>query len=156
MRRMSAGVFWLLVVCACGSGSRERSASSSSGSEDAPARTPAEARAECVAVMMRTRECEAPFVSALMDLRVRLDRPPGIRDRFAAEGEEAMLTIAREEFARDWSDEAIATNCDRLAARPVEEREAILETEGACLHAADCQAFVECDIANKERRWTSE
>ncbi|MEZ4335600.1 MAG: hypothetical protein R3B82_03140 [Sandaracinaceae bacterium] len=128
--------------------------------EAEPARAPVAdsvtARDECVAVMERTRGCADTYVPALLALRVRLDRPEGIAARFEEEGEAAMVALAREQFAADWSDEAIANNCDTLAARPAEEQERILAPERECMREPDCEAFTACDIANKERRWTAE
>ena len=110
----------------------------------------------CVAVMHRTRSCADAFVPGLLALRVRLDRPPGIAGRFASEGEAAMLALAREQFAADWSDDAVATNCATLAAKPPAEQERLVAPARARLAAAGCAAFAACDLADKERRWKGE
>jgi hypothetical protein len=137
----------LLIVAGC------------SGAAASPAHGPEvttrSARVECVAIMSRTRACADIFVPALMRLRVRLDRPPGIAARYEAEGEDALMPVARAQFDRDWSDEAIADNCDDMEDRTEAEREAILAPERACFAMPDCEQFVACDLERKERDWTA-
>jgi len=106
--------------------------------------------------MRRTRACADAFVPGLLALRVRLDRPSGIAARFAAEGREALLTLARAQFANDWSEEAIATNCAQLAAKPPAEQERIVTPDRECVSRPDCETFTACDLAHKEARWTAQ
>lgn len=111
-------------------------------------------REVCVAVMRRTRDCEAEYVPGLLALRVRLDQPSGIAARFARDGRDAMLQLAHSQFAEDWSDAAIARNCEALSEKSTEEQKRIITPEQQCLEAADCSAFTACDLARKEERWT--
>jgi len=114
--------------------------------------TPAEI---CVRVMQRTRKCEAMYVPGLLALRVRLDQPSGIAKRFEAQGRERLLALARAQFERDWSDEAIARNCTALAQKSADEQERIIAPERQCLQADRCSTFTTCDLAHKEQRWTA-
>jgi hypothetical protein len=114
------------------------------------------AREVCEAVMRRTRECGDEYVPALLAVRVRHDRPPGIAARFEEEGEDAMLEIAQEEFERDWSDRGIAAHCQALVEMPEERRSAIVERERRCQPARNCTEFVACNVDNLEQRWSEE
>lgn len=114
--------------------------------------TPAEI---CVRVMRRTRTCAATYVPGLLALRVRLDQPSGISGRFQAKGRDAMLALARTQFARDWSDTAIARNCTALSEEPPHEQERIVAPDRRCLATDRCSTFTACDLAHKEARWTA-
>lgn len=134
-------------------------ASASSPPVSASASSPAPGLAApvdvCKASMRRTRECADVFVPGLMALRVRLDRPKGIAARFQTEGQEKMLATAREQFAGDWSDAAIEKNCAELAQKPADDQERIVAPDRRCLSTTrDCRGFTDCDLANKEARWT--
>lgn len=136
----------ILAVLACGT-------PSPSATEPSSAR---DAREVCEAVMRRTRECGDLYVPALLRMRARYDRPPGIAARYHAEGEDVLLPIAREEFRRDWSEAGIDAHCDDLDRRAPEECVLIVERERSCLPvASDCPQFVECNMALLERRWSA-
>jgi hypothetical protein len=91
----------------------------------------------------------------LLALRVRLDQPSGIAARFQANGRDAMLALAREQFARDWSEAALARNCTALSEKPSDEQERIVAPDRSCLDAERCSTFTTCDLAHKEERWTA-
>jgi hypothetical protein len=112
-----------------------------------------EARSVCESVMRRTRECKEAYVPALLRARARFDQPPGIRARYEAEAEEKLLPIAREEFESDWADAGIEQHCEKLVAKPAEERAQIVERERSCLPTRDCEAFVACNVALLESKW---
>lgn len=151
-RRAIASTLVLLAV-ACGSSAPHASEASEAQNESSGD----DGREVCESVMRATRECGEIYVPALLQLRARYDQPPGIRARYEAEGEETLLPIAREEFARDWSEEGIAAHCDRLDQQPPEERAAIVERERSCMsHVGDCLAFVECHMALLESRWSAQ
>ena len=65
-----------------------------------------------------------------------------------------MLPLAKEQFAEDWSDEAIARNCISLAQKPPDEQERLVASARQGLPLVDCKRFVACDLADKEQRWT--
>jgi hypothetical protein len=118
--------------------------------------SPAAARDVCKRVMLATRACGDLYVPALVRTRARFDQPPGIAARFKAEGEQRLVSLAREEFKGDWADPAIEAHCQKLADMPDERRSAVVERERACLPAAgDCAAFVECNMKNLERKWSA-
>ena len=66
-----------------------------------------------------------------------------------------MLALARSQFSRDWSDEAISRNCTALAQKPLAEQERIIAPERRCLQTSRCSNFTACDLAHKEERWTA-
>lgn len=104
--------------------------------------------------MRRTRACKELFVPGLLALRVKLDRPAGIRARHEADGHEAILALAKQQFDADWSEDAIASNCQKLSERAPEDQERIVAPDRKCLATEGCRAFVDCDLAGKEERWT--
>lgn len=152
--------FAALVACAGGSdaarpanaGTTDAVPASATPALAAPSETPAKT---CAAVMHRTRACADVYLPELLALRVRLDLPAGIAARFESEGEAAMLELAHAQFARDWSDERIAQNCDELSRKPPLEQERIIAPERECLQTTECSAFSTCDLAHKEKRWTA-
>lgn len=147
--------FLPLVLGSCSRKSDAARPSESSAPAAPEAKTPEAHRETCAAVMRRTRECKDTFVPGLMALRVRLDLPAGIKKRYETEGEKVMLALAHMEFAKDWSDEAIAKNCGEFATKPAADRERIASQARECLATHDCKAFTACDLAQKEKRWTT-
>jgi hypothetical protein len=138
----------IIVWCAVGCGAAPPPANEVSAEDNA--------REVCEVVMRRTRTCGDDYVPALLALRVRHDEPEGIAARFEAEGEDAMLEIAQEEFERDWSDAGIAAHCQDLIEMPEERRARIVERERVCMPARNCAEFVACNMDNLERRWSEE
>jgi hypothetical protein len=148
MLRLSTGTCLVLVAVACGP-------AAPAATETTP--PPDDGRQVCEAVMRRTRECGDLYLPALLRTRARYDQPPGIAARYEAEGEEALMTVAREEFERDWSEEGIAAHCDELDRREPAARAAIVERERTCLpQAGQCAAFVECNMTLLANRWGAE
>lgn len=107
----------------------------------------------CLVAMKKSRACGELFLPALMDARVRVDRPKGIAARYQAEGREKMLAIAREEFKVDYTDERIAAHCKALSEKPADVQERVIAGDRACLAKTDCEAFVACDVGALEARW---
>ena len=66
-----------------------------------------------------------------------------------------MLVLARTQFERDWSDEAIARDCTALSQKSPDEQERIIAPERRCLQAERCSTFTTCDLTHKEERWTA-
>ena len=58
---------------------------------------------------------------------------------------DALVAEATTEFGRDMTDETIATNCAQLDEMPAETSSAWADAMNACLDAAECGAFAECD-----------
>jgi hypothetical protein len=107
----------------------------------------------CVAFFTRQRECRAEFVPALVDLRVRLDRPLGIAARVETEGRDAIVAEANTEYDGDSTDEAIAAQCQGIAAEAAAEAESAQAGFATCVEQADCASFVPCDLALLEEHW---
>lgn len=101
--------------------------------------------ASCQTSMVRARECTDEYLPALVDLRVRLDQPAGIAQAAQSDGRDALLAQAREEWASDSTDQAIAATCERLAASvPPEDRAQLASRVEACAAEASCADFVAC------------
>jgi hypothetical protein len=122
-------------------------------SASASAAAPASPHDICLVAMKKSRSCGDLFLPALMDARVKNDRPKGIAARFKAEGREKMLSIAREEFKTDYSDESIARHCKELSEKPADVQERVIAGDRSCLAKTDCTEFVACDIGALDARW---
>lgn len=148
----------VLVLAACGgggsSGGTEASGSGGGGGGEATA-APLTGREACTASMVRERECSADFIPALVALRVRLDLPSGISARDGAEGRDALVAEANAEWARDATDENIATNCAQMDELPADQATQWTDMMNGCLATDGCAAFVECDVRFTEARFTA-
>lgn len=96
-----------------------------------------DARASCVQLFQRQRACTDTFIPALVDLRRQLDQPAGI----AAASREELIPQALEEWKSDSTDEAIGSQCDRLASEL--PAPAISEAK-RCVAFSACGEFVTC------------
>ena len=101
-----------------------------------------DARATCVSLFQRQRECTTEFIPALVALRVRLDVPPGIAEKDREAGRDALVSQAMEEWKNDSTDEAIGRTCDQMASADPEG----IQKAQECLTAQACQPFVDCVI----------
>lgn len=126
------------VLGACGSASKP--------ADTTPAAKPAgdDLTATCVAVFERQRTCTDEFIPALVDLRIRLDVPPGIAEAASSEGRDALVAQAMEEWKADSTDEAIAQTCSESLNAPPEAQERMKQTANECLATDGCDAFVTC------------
>ena len=142
-----------LAMNACGGGS-----SSTEPSEPAPqqeqAAPPAPITTACLTVMNRERECADTFIPELVDLRVRLDQPPGIRQQDEEQGRAALVDQARAEYAGEGVDIAIEVNCNALARLAGEHQARWQSMLEECAAITDCNQFTECDIRITEARFT--
>jgi hypothetical protein len=122
----------------------------------APASSDDPAREVCEAVIAATRPCKDLYLPALLRTRAKYDQPPGIAERYRADGEAKLLAIASEEFDADFSKQGIAARCDAMMAEAKTDRDAIAAREKRCLSfAGDCAAFVECNVKLLEDKWDS-
>jgi hypothetical protein len=141
------------LIAACGAS--DPSAPSDPVSPAAPAAAPAPASSEadvtelCRQSFVRQRECQDTYLPALVDLRVRLDVPAGIAARDRAEGREALLAVAEEEYAVDSTDQAIAATCDKIVAEVPEANE-LAPRMSECLAHDSCDPFVDCILVITE------
>ena len=100
---------------------------------------------DCVAAFTRARACSDAYIPALVDLRVRLDLPPGIAKTDGDIGRDALVAHAREEWSHDSEDAAIAANCRAVTdALPPEQLARERPRLAACVAEASCDAFVGC------------
>jgi hypothetical protein len=150
MIRLSIASVLCVLAAACG-GAGESAKPQDPKPQPAVSETP---RDVCVSAFTHQRECGEVFLPALVAKRVELDVPAGIAAKDAAEGREAILTVARAEFAEDSTDEAIGATCDSLAQKiPVEQQAQMTEQAKACDAETDCQAFTDCMIPFISQQW---
>jgi hypothetical protein len=143
----------LLVVAGCSS---TAPTATKTPSNAAPTSTDDPARQVCEAVIAATRPCKDLYLQALLRTRAKYDQPPGIAERYRADGEAKLLAIASEEFDRDFSEQGMAARCDAMMAKGKADRDAIAAREKPCLSLArDCSAFVECNVKLLEDMWGS-
>ena len=122
------------------SANTEAPTETSAAEEEAP-----DSKAGCVAVFARQRDCTDEFIPALVDARIRLDRPAGIAARASSEGRDALIAEALAEWAKDSQDAAIDLSCEKIVASvPAEALESMVEATGACLQESECGAFTTC------------
>jgi hypothetical protein len=144
MHRLHCIVF--LAVAACGG-------SSAPPAKPAPqpaARTADDLVPMCQRIFARKATCADDYLPVLLDLRVELNKPPGIGDEVKAKGRDAVLAIAHTELAADTQPDKVAATCDGAAAQmkqaPPERVDQLLAQAGKCEAAADCKAFSTCVV----------
>jgi hypothetical protein len=103
------------------------------------------AQALCVQSFQKQRECSETFLPALVDARVRFDKPAGIAEMDRKEGREALVAVAREEWKNDSTDEAIAETCTGMVAHGGAKPEMVSAMQ-TCLAAGSCGDFVPCQV----------
>ena len=101
----------------------------------------------CVAVHTRARACTDAYIPALVDARARHDKPTGIAAKVAAD-RDGIIAAAKEEWAGDSTDGAIAQNCQQMIANASDQDRADVTT---CLAQQDCNAYASCVIPVFER-----
>jgi hypothetical protein len=123
----------------------------------APAAADSEVVKTCLAVVDKQAACGDDFLPALVDLRVKLDLPPGMADKGKTpEGKAALVTAAQEEWKTDSVDPKRTEMCISSVARmPPEAAKGMAEDAAKCLAAADCKAFVACITPFHEKRFTA-
>jgi len=108
-----------------------------------PAVSAADAKAGCVKLREKQRACTADFIPALVDMRIKVDVPPGIAAAAKSDGREALVAKAMEEWKGDSTDEAIAAMCEKMP-MPPNATAAQKEAVAKCQSVTDCKAFVGC------------
>jgi hypothetical protein len=107
--------------------------------QPAPAQAGVDPKAVCIQAFTRSRECTDDFIPALVDARASADQPPGIADAVKKD-RDGVIAEAKQEWANDSKDEAIAANCEKIAAG----KEELAAEAQACLAKTDCKEFVAC------------
>ena len=104
----------------------------------------------CKRIFARKETCADDYLPVLLDLRVELNKPPGIGDEVKAKGRDAVLAIARTELASDTQPDKVAATCGGAAAQmakaPPERASQLLGQGVKCEAAADCKAFSMCVV----------
>ncbi|MBV8762688.1 MAG: hypothetical protein JO257_35715 [Deltaproteobacteria bacterium] len=133
-----------LAVAACGG----------SSPKPEPAKPPAHTTADfvplCQRIFARKQTCADDYLPMLLDVRVELDKPPGIGDEVKAKGRDAVLAIAHTELASDTEPAKVTALCEGAAKQvsqgPPERADQLLDQAGRCDAAADCKAFSSCVV----------
>lgn len=100
--------------------------------------------ATCKKGFVRQRECTDEFISALVDVRIELDIPSGIAEEAKAD-KDALIAKAKEEWAKDSTDEAIDATCnDMVSAMPNDRVGEMVEHLDGCVANVSCDEFVTC------------
>jgi hypothetical protein len=98
----------------------------------------------------REATCADEYLSALLDLRVELDMPPGIGDEVKTDGRDAVLAKAHEEFVRDTEPAKVDAICQAMATKtPADHVERLLAQGDTCEATTDCKAFAACAVATE-------
>ena len=99
----------------------------------------------CKTAMTKARECTDEYLPALVDVRIKIDIPAGIKAEAEANGRDALLATAQEEWKDDSTDEAITKQCEQVNAHmPAEYREKNISTSNECAAKDACGDFVTC------------
>lgn len=136
-----------LFVAACGASSPK---SEPPPQQQPAARTAADLGPMCKRHYARQRTCVDDYLSALLDVRIELDMPPGIGDEVEAKGRDAVLAIAHAEFQRDTEPARVDAICEAMATKtPAEHVERLLKAGDECEATKDCKAFAACAVATE-------
>ena len=142
---MRLSPFVVLFLAACG------------GSKPAPASAPAPAAHTaadlgplCRAHYAHEQTCADDYLSALLDLRVELNQPPGIADEAKSKGKPALVELARVEFEQDTAPEKVDAICDAMATKtPADQVEPLFKDGTHCAEMTDCKQFASCAVATE-------
>lgn len=113
--------------------------------------SPDDGHAMCVSFFQRQRECTDTFIPTLVAKRVELDKPAGIAAEDAANGRDALVAKANEEWKTDSTDEAIGAMCDKIMSVPPSQDD--MDAGKACMASADCQSFSTCAVDLTSKHW---
>lgn len=130
--------------------------SSCGGSKPAPTSPPTAAHTAadlgplCRAHYAHQQKCADDYLSALIDVRVELDQPPGIADEEKAKGKPAMIELARVEFQRDTAPDKVEQMCNAITEHVPADQVEKLYAEGThCEAMTDCKQFASCAVAGE-------
>lgn len=142
----------LAPLAACGTTEASPAKTESSAAPKAAPVT-SDAQAACVQLFTRNRECTDDYIPALVDLRARLDMPAGVADK-VKQDRAAVIAHAKEEWANDSTDQAIAATCQQVTANLSEADKADADGLQACMAEASCAAHTACVMPFFEKRFT--
>ena len=105
----------------------------------------------CKTAMTKSRECTDEFIPALVDVRIKLDIPAGIKAEADANGRDSVIATAMEEWKNDSTDASITATCQNMAAHmPAESRDKVMTTSNECAAKESCSDFVACVMPLQE------
>ncbi len=107
----------------------------------------------CVAAFRRQRECTDTYIPALVDARVRADKPAGIAAKDKEVGRDALVGMAMEEWKSDSTDEAIDRMCTSITNDEQDGAPELIQRAKACLEESECAAFSACAVDIVSSRW---
>jgi hypothetical protein len=142
-----------LPACGSSSSSAEPARSAEERAPNAQPTAAADPKASCVAVLQRMRTCTDQFIPALVDLRIRYDRPAGIAAAAEAKGRDALVAGALKEWSVDSSDEHIAELCGDIDKKMTPALQELVNAGHGCLGQQTCDAAVACVIPLIEAPW---
>lgn len=100
-------------------------------------------QAVCVQSFTRDRTCTAEYIPSLVDVRAKLDQPPGIAAQ-VKQDRAGVIAKAQAEWAEDSKDEHIAAHCTQMTAHLPDAARALGDAVRGCLAKADCASYVAC------------
>jgi len=104
-----------------------------------------DAAATCRQAMTRMRECTDLFIPSLVGLRVELDVPAGIAAQDKAQGRDALVAQAKEEWKVDSTDEGIANQCTKMTgSMSADQLAQMIDAVKGCIAKVSCEQFVSC------------
>jgi len=101
-------------------------------------------QAFCVQGFQRARTCTDDYIPALVDARAKVDHPSGIAAEVAKD-RDAVIAKAKQEWANDSTDDAIAANCQQIMSSGAFDP-ASIDAGKACMAQTECAAFTACII----------
>jgi hypothetical protein len=104
----------------------------------------------CVKMFDRNRECTDQYIPALVDARARKDMPAGIAAEVKSD-RDGVIAQAKQEWAKDSTDEAIESTCNMIVAHLSDADRADETTVGQCLEKTDCGEYVACQVPVLEK-----
>ncbi|MBS1121565.1 MAG: hypothetical protein H6Q90_3793 [Deltaproteobacteria bacterium] len=150
MNRFLSLVCLLALPVAAACGTTEAAPAQPSAPRAQPATT--ELHALCVEVLTHNRTCTDTYIPALVDLRAKYDVPAGIAAEVKAD-RDGMIAAAKQEWATDSADEAIAATCTKMASALDQPPPHDADAARACLTQTDCAAYTACIMPFFEKRF---
>ena len=107
----------------------------------------------CVEAFRRQRECTDDYIPALVDARVRADKPAGIAAKDKEIGRDALAGLALDEWKGESTDEAIDRMCTEITDDEAAGAPELVQQAEACLAESECAAFSACAVDIVSSRW---
>lgn len=144
----------LSITAACGASEPKATSSAHEvGTEVKPSAEKYEGYDTCVAAFRRQRECTDAYIPALVDARVRADKPAGIAAKDKEIGRDALVAAALEEWKTDSTDQAIDQTCTNITNDEAAGAPELIQRAQACLAESDCASFSACAVDIVSSRW---